>query len=72
MVGGSGNLRAPGLLLPAEIRADVSASPAAAPADEQRLDIGQPNLIRPSVAADRCPMAALVIRAIDQETANAR
>jgi hypothetical protein len=38
MVGGSGNLRAPRLLLPAEIRADVRASPAAAPADEQRLE----------------------------------
>jgi hypothetical protein len=39
-------------------------------AGEPGLDIGQPNIIRPSVAADRGPVAALVIGAIDQETAN--
>jgi hypothetical protein len=54
-----------------EIRADISASLAAALADEARLDVGQPDAIRPSVAADRCPTAAPVIRAIDQEAANA-
>jgi hypothetical protein len=58
-------------LLPMEIRADISASLAANLAGEQRLYVEQPNAIRPSVAADRCRMAALVIRAIDQETANA-
>ena len=67
----SGHRRASGLLLPIEIRADISAPQAASLADEQELQVGQPNVIRPSVAADRCPMAALVIRAIDQETANA-
>jgi len=46
-----------------EIRADVSASLAADLAGEARLDVGQPNVIRPSVAADRYPMAAFVIGA---------
>jgi hypothetical protein len=50
---------------------DIRAAPAASFADKPRLELGQPDVIRPSVAADRCPMAALVIRAIDQETANA-
>jgi hypothetical protein len=63
--------RLPGLLLPMEIWADIGASLAANLAGKARLDIGQPDVIRPSVAADRCPMAALVIRAIDQETTNA-
>ena len=54
-----------------EIRADVGAFPAASLAGEPRLDIGQPDVIRPSVAADWCPVAAFVVRAIDQETANA-
>ena len=54
-----------------EIRADVSAAQAACPTNEQRLNIGQPDIIRPLVAADRGPMAAMVIRAIDQQAANA-
>jgi hypothetical protein len=70
MIGGNGNLRAPGLCLPMEIRADISASLAATPADELLLDVGQPNVIRPSVAAHRGPMAAMVVSAIDQKTAN--
>jgi hypothetical protein len=37
-----------------------------------RLDIGQPDIIRPAVTADRCRMAAPVVGAIDQQTANAR
>jgi hypothetical protein len=61
----------PGLLLPMEIRADVSTSLAADLASEVRLDVRWANVIRPSVAADRCPMAALVVGAIDQEAANA-
>jgi hypothetical protein len=40
-------------------------------ASEERLDIEQPNMSRPSVTADRRPVAALVVRAIYQETANA-
>jgi hypothetical protein len=60
-----------GLPIPIEIRADVSASLAADLAGEARLDIGQPNIIRPSVAADAYRMAALVVGAIDQKAANA-
>jgi hypothetical protein len=71
MIGGGGNLRAPGFQFPVEVRADISASLGTTPADELRLDFGQPNVIRPSVGAHGCPVAALVIRAIDQETANA-
>jgi hypothetical protein len=70
MIGGGGNLRAPGFQFPVEVRADISASLATTPADELRLDFGQPNVIQPSVSAHGCPVAALVIRAIDQETAN--
>jgi hypothetical protein len=41
------------------------------PAGEPRLQIRQPNVIRPLIAADSDPMAAMIIRAIDQRTANA-
>jgi hypothetical protein len=54
-----------------EIRADISAPQAAGLASEPPLDVREPNAIRPPVAADRSPMAAPEIRAIDQETANA-
>jgi hypothetical protein len=50
MIGSNGNLRAPGLCLPMEIRADISASLTAGLAGELRLQIGQPDVIRPSVA----------------------
>jgi hypothetical protein len=40
-------------------------------ADEARLDVGQPEIIGPLIGADRDRMAAPVIGAIDQETANA-
>jgi hypothetical protein len=59
------------LLLPIEVRADIRAFLAAALASEPPLDVRQPNAIRPSVAADRGPMAAPEIGAVDQETANA-
>ena len=55
-----------------KIRADIRAPLAAGLADETPLDVGQPSVIRPSVTADRGPMAALEIGAIDQEAANAR
>jgi hypothetical protein len=58
------------LFLPIEVRADVSASLAASLAGEARFKVGQPNIVRPSVAADRGPMAALEIGAIDQQAAN--
>jgi hypothetical protein len=35
------------------------------------LQIRQPDVNRPSVAADRDPVAAAIVRAIDQETAHA-
>jgi hypothetical protein len=50
---------------------DIRTFLAAGLAGEARPDIGQPNGIRPAVAADRGPMAALEIRTIDQEIANA-
>jgi hypothetical protein len=67
----SGNRRASGLFFPAEIWANVGTFPSASLASEARLDIGQPDVIRPAVAADCRRMAAPVVRAIDQETANA-
>ena len=69
--GGSENLRASGLLLPIEIRTDVGTTPAASLAGESRLDIGQPNAIRPPVARDRRPVAATKIGTVDQQAANA-
>jgi len=45
----SGSRRASGLFLPTEIRTDVGASLAANLAGEQRLEIGQADVIRPSV-----------------------
>lgn len=41
------------------------------PTDEQRLYVAKPDVIGPAVAADRDRVAAPIIRAIDQETANA-
>src|ERR1700726_678539 len=68
----SGNRRASGLFFPGEIRAKVGTFQSASLASEARLDIGQPDVIRPVVAADCRRMAAPVVRATDQETANAR
>jgi hypothetical protein len=44
---------------------------AATPADEPGLDIGQAGIIGPAIRADPDGMAAPVIGAIDQDTANA-
>ena len=71
MIGGIGNLRTPGIFFPMEVRAHVGTPLAANLAGKSRLDIRQPHVIWPSVAADRGPMAALVIRAINQQPANA-
>ena len=38
---------------------------------EPRLKIGEPNVIRPSVCADRDRVAALMVRAVDEDAANA-
>jgi hypothetical protein len=54
-----------------EIGPDIGAPPAAGLADEPGLDVGEPDIIGPPVAADRRPMAAVIVAAIDQETANA-
>jgi hypothetical protein len=72
MIGGTGNLRAPGFYFPVEVRTDISASLAAGLAGEPGLDVREPDVIGPTVPADRNPVAAMVVRAIDQETANAR
>jgi hypothetical protein len=50
----------------------VSAMPAASLARKSRLKIRQANVIRPSVAANRSPVTAMIITAIDQQAANAR
>jgi len=54
-----------------KVRPDVSASLAAAFANEPGLEIGEPDVIRPLVCAERNRVAALVIRAIDQDAAHA-
>jgi hypothetical protein len=54
-----------------EIRADIGASLAAGLAGEARFNVGQPNVIWSSVAADGRPVATPIIGTIDQETANA-
>ena len=62
---------ASGVLLPAEIRTDIGTAPAAGLAGKSRLNVGQAHVIRPLFGAVRRPMAALVIRAIDQDPAQA-
>jgi hypothetical protein len=53
----------------AEIRPDVGTYLATSLAGEQRLDFGKPSVIRPSIGVDCRRVAALVIRATDQEAA---
>jgi hypothetical protein len=60
-----------GLLVPMKVRPDVSASLAAAFADEAGLNIGEPDVVRPLVRADRDRVAAVIVRAIDQDAAHA-
>jgi hypothetical protein len=60
------------LLVPIEIRPDVGALGAASPTNQFPFKVGQPDMTGPAVAADRGPMAAFVVGAIDQEAANAR
>jgi hypothetical protein len=71
MIRRSGSLRAPGIGFPMEIGADIGTFPSASLAGEARLDIGQPDFIRPVVPADGRPVATPIIGTIDQETANA-
>jgi len=53
--------------VPLEVRPEFGRSRAASLAHEQRLKIGQPDIIGPSIRTDRCPMAAVIVRAIDQQ-----
>jgi hypothetical protein len=53
-----------------KVRPDVSTSLAADFADEPRLDIRKSHVIGPLVRADRDRMAALIIRAVDQDPAH--
>ena len=56
--------------MPMEAGPHVGAALAAGLADEPIFDVGEPDIVRPLIAADRDVVAALVIRAIDQDTAN--
>ena len=56
---------------PIEIRPHIRAALAASMADQPRLNIGQPKIIRPRVAADGDRVAAAVVGAIDQDVAHA-
>jgi hypothetical protein len=67
---GIGNLRAPRLCLPMEFRPDIRATPAASLACESRLQIGQAHVIGPSIAADRDPVTAMAVGAVDQQPAD--
>jgi hypothetical protein len=60
-----------GILSPIKIRPDVGAALAARPADEARLDVGQPDIIGPSIPADHDRVAAAIVGAIDHEAAHA-
>jgi hypothetical protein len=66
----TGTAALPGLFFPLVIWPDIRTLQAADLANEARLDVGEPGTVRPSVAADRGPMAATEIRAIDQHAAN--
>ena len=52
-------------------RTSRSGSAPACGADETIFDVGEPDIVRPLVGADRVGMAAAIIGAIDQDTANA-
>ena len=57
-----------------KVRPDINAARAAALANETRLQVGQPDAIGSSIDVGRChrfQMAAAIIRAIDQQPANA-
>ena len=68
--------RAPGaapgcvIVLMCEIRPHVSAALAAHRADETKLNVGQPDVIRPAVTADGDRVAAGVVGAIDDVAAH--
>jgi hypothetical protein len=59
------------ILVPVKIRPDVGSSLAAGFANEPPFQIGEPDVIRPLVCADGPGVTALIIRAIDQDSAHA-
>ena len=59
------------LQVPMEIRPDIGTALATGSTYEPALKIGQPYIVRPLISADPDPVRALVVGAIDQQTANA-
>jgi hypothetical protein len=51
---------------PRKQRSDIGAAVPAGPTGELRLEIGQPNIIRPLAGVDRDRMGAAIVLAIDQ------
>src|SRR3954447_2430446 len=60
-----------GLSFPMKVRPQIGGLRAATLAHEQRLKIGQSDIIWPSITADPSPMAAMVVTAIDKQAADA-
>ena len=58
------------LLIPIEIRSEIAVS-AASLTNEQLFKFRQSDVIRPAIGGDGDRMAAMVVRAIDQQPANA-
>ena len=52
------------------IRPHIRTTPATRSAGELGLKIGQAHVICPSVAADGCPMAAVIVGAADHQAAD--
>ncbi len=63
-------VRTSDLFFPMEVRPHIRTAPAASLAAKSRLQIGQPDIIGPSIAAERRPMRAMVVAAVDQESAH--
>jgi len=59
------------MFIPIKIRPDIRAFFAARLTGKQRLKVRQLDIIRPLIRADRCIVTALIVGAIDQDTANA-
>jgi hypothetical protein len=57
--------------MPTKVGPHIGAALAACLADETIFDVGEPDIVRSLVADDRDRVAALVIRAINQDAANA-
>jgi len=54
-----------------EVWPDIGAPLPARLTDEMRLQVRQANIVRLSIPAELCKMSAFIVRAVDQETANA-